>query len=79
VAITAPRWARMPSQLSHLIADENLVNHIESARRVTRRRYATASSSVEVQLLNTCSRSSGGSGASGSKRENAAGRSAPHL
>ena len=74
-AIATPGLARMLFQLTSLIACEN---HVHSARRATRRRYATASSAVEVQRLKTCSRSSGGSGASGSRRENAAGRSAPH-
>jgi hypothetical protein len=77
-AIAIPGLARMLAQLKFLIAGENLANHIDSAWRTARRRYATASLVVEVQQLNTCSRSSGGSGASGSRRENAAGRSAPH-
>ena len=43
-AIAAPGWARMLAQLTCLIARENLANHVDSARRATRRRYATASS-----------------------------------
>ena len=66
----------MLSQLTHLIACENRENHIASARRTTRRRYATASSSVDEQQFKTCSRSSEGSGASGSRPERAVGRSA---
>ena len=77
-ATATPGLARMLLQLACLIARENRANHIHSARRTTRRRYATASSAVEVQRLRTCSRSSWGSGASGSRRENAAGRIAPH-
>ena len=77
-ATAAPGWARMLLQLACLIARENRANHIHSAWRATRRRYATASSAVEVQRLRTCSRSSWGSGASGNRRENAAGRIAPH-
>ena len=77
-AIDTPGWARILAQLTCLIACENLANPIDSARRTTRRRYATASAAAEVQTLKTCSRSSRGSGASGSRRENAAGRSAPH-
>lgn len=75
-AIAAPGLLRMLSHFQ-LIASENLANHAESAREATRRRYATASSAWEQQWFKTCSRSSGGSGASGSRRENAAGRSAP--
>jgi hypothetical protein len=37
-AITVPGCALMPSQLTHLIACENLANHFDSARRTTRRR-----------------------------------------
>lgn len=77
VAIAAPGLSRMLSQLTHLIAGENLASHIDSARLATRRRYATASSALEEQRVRTCSRSSGGSGASGSRRENAAARCAP--
>ncbi len=77
VAIAGPGLARMLSQLTHLIACENIVNHVDSARRTTRWRYATASSSVEKQQLMTCCRSSGGSGASGSRAERAVGRSPP--
>jgi len=77
-AIAVPGWARMLAHLSCVIARENLANHTESARRATRRRYATASSAEEVAQLKTCSRSSGGSGAGGSRREKAVGRSAPH-
>lgn len=77
-AIAIPGLARMLLQLACLIARENRANHIRFARRTTRRRYAAASSSVEVHRLRTRSRSSWGSEASGSKRENAAGRMAPH-
>jgi hypothetical protein len=77
-AIARPGWARMRLQLTCLIARENRANHIRSACRTARRRYATASSAVDVQRLSTCTRSSSGSGASGSRRENAAGRIAPH-
>jgi len=77
-ATTIPGLARMLLQLTCLIARESRASHIDSARRTTRRRYATASSAVEVQTLRTCSRSSGGSGANGNRRENAAGRIAPH-
>lgn len=77
-AIATPGWARMLLQPACLIARENRASQIRSACRTTRRRYATASSAVEVHRLRTCSRSSGGSGASGSRRENAAGRIAPH-
>jgi hypothetical protein len=76
-AATAPGLGRMLSQLARLIAGENLANHAGSARRATCRRYATASWSLEEQLLRTCSRSSGGSGASGSRPKSAAGRRAP--
>ena len=76
-AIAIPGLARMPLQLTCLIARESRANQIRSARRTTRRRYATASSAVEVHRRRTCSRSSCGSGASGSRRENAAGRIAP--
>ncbi len=38
VAIAAPGLARMLSQLTHLIADENSAAHVDSARRTTRRR-----------------------------------------
>ena len=38
VAIATPGWARMLSQLTRLIARENRANHIDSARRATRRR-----------------------------------------
>jgi len=77
-AIATPGLARMLLQLTCLIARGNLENQIHSACRTTRRRYATASSAVEVHRLKTCSRSPWGSGASGSRRENAAGRIAPH-
>ena len=36
VAIAAPGLARMLSQLTHLIACENIANHVDSARRTTR-------------------------------------------
>ena len=49
--------AHVPDRPARTIA-----NHIASARRATRRRYATASSAGEVQRLRTCSRSSGGAG-----------------
>jgi hypothetical protein len=78
-AIAAPGWARMLAHLTCLIARANLANHIDSARRATLRRYATAPLAGEVQRLRTCSRSSGGSGANGSRRKKAAGRSVPHL
>jgi hypothetical protein len=79
-ATATPGLARMPLQLTCLTARENRANHIQihTAWRATRRRYATASSVVEVQRLRTCSRSSWGSGASGNSRANAAGRIAPH-
>ena len=80
VAIAAPGLARMLSQLVSLTARENSVNianHFDSARLTTRWRYATASSAVEEQRLKTCHRSSGGSGASGSRPVRAAGRRAP--
>ena len=67
-AIATPGLARMLLQLACLIVCENRVNHIHSAWRAIRRRYATASSAVEVQRLRTCSRSSWGSGASGNRR-----------
>jgi hypothetical protein len=38
VAIAAPGLARMLSQLTRLIACENIVDHVDSARRTTRRR-----------------------------------------
>ena len=38
VAIAAPGLARMLSQLTRLIACENIANHVDSARRTTRRR-----------------------------------------
>lgn len=75
--IARPGLARMLPQVICLIARENVVNHIDSARRTTRQRYATASCVVEVQLLRIWSRSSEGSWAGGSRRENADGRSAP--
>ena len=37
-AITAPGLARMLSQLTRLIAGENIASHVDSARRTTRRR-----------------------------------------
>jgi hypothetical protein len=77
-AIATPGWARMLPQLACLIAIENRASQIRSARRATRRRYATASSAVEVHRLRTWSRSSLGNEASGRRRENAAGRMAPH-
>ena len=76
VAIAAPGLARILPQLRCLSASENQVG---SARRASRRRYAAGSALVEVQRFSTCARSSGGSGASGSKWENAAGRSGPRL
>lgn len=75
--IARPGLARMLAQVICLITRENVVNQIESARRTARHRYATASSVVDVQLLRIWSRSSAGSWAGGSRRENAAGRSAP--
>ena len=77
-ATATPGLARMLLQLTCLIARENRANQSHCAWRTSRRRYATASSAVEVQRLRTCSRSSWGSGASGNRRENAAGRIAPH-
>jgi hypothetical protein len=77
VATAAPGLARMLPQLSCLIAREKRAAHLASARRITRRRYATASSAAEEQRLKTFSRSSGGSAASGSKPERTVGRSAP--
>ena len=77
-AIATPGLARMLLQLAFLIPREIRANHTRFARRDTRWRYATASSAVEVQSLRTCSRSSWGSGASGNRRKNAAGRMAPH-
>jgi hypothetical protein len=77
-AIATPGLDRVLLQLACLTTREIRATHIRSARRTTRRRYATASSAVEVQRLRACSRSSGGSGASGNRRENAAGRIAPH-
>jgi hypothetical protein len=77
-ATATPGLARMLLQLACLIIRENRVNHIHFAWRATRRRYATASSAVEVQRLRTCSRSSWGSGASGNWRKSVAGRIAPH-
>ena len=47
-AIAIPGLARMALQLTCLTACENRANHIHSARRTTRRRYATASGAVEV-------------------------------
>ena len=47
VAIAAPGLARMLFQLTRLTACENPAVHVESARRTTRRRYATASLAVE--------------------------------
>ena len=38
VAIAAPGLARMLFQLTRLIACENIANHVDSARRTTRRR-----------------------------------------
>ncbi len=38
VAIAAPALARMLFQLTRLIACENIGNHVDSARRTTRRR-----------------------------------------
>jgi hypothetical protein len=38
VAIAAPGLLRMPSQLTLLIACENLANHVDCARRATLRR-----------------------------------------
>jgi len=78
VAIAAWGLALTLLQLTCLIVRESRPNHIHFACRATRRRYATASSAVEVQRLRTCSRSSWGNGASGSRRENTAGRIAPH-
>jgi hypothetical protein len=77
-ATAQPGLARMLFQLACLSARENRASQIRSARRATRLRYATASSAVEVHRFRTCSRSSWGSGASGSRRKNAAGRIAPH-
>ena len=76
VAIAAPGLARMLSHLQ-LTSSEKRANHVGLASRATDRRYATTSSAVDEQRLKTCFRSSGGSGASGSNRENAAERSAP--
>ena len=42
-AIAIPGLARMPLQLTCLIASESRADQIRSARRTTRRRYATAS------------------------------------
>ena len=78
-AITGPGWALRPAQLSCRMAGESLERQNDPARLTTRRRCATASLSGEVQQVRTSSRSSGGSGKDGSSRENAAGRSAPHL
>jgi hypothetical protein len=77
-ATATPGLARMLPQLACLIAHENRANHIRSARRATRLRYATASSAAEVHRLRTCSRSSWGSEASGTRRKNVDGRIAPH-
>ena len=76
-AVTVPALAPMLSQLTPLIAGEILANHVGSARRATRLRSSTALSAVEEQRLRTCSRSSRGSGASGTRPKSAAGRSAP--
>jgi hypothetical protein len=38
VAIAAPGLARMLFQLTRLMACEKIVNHVDSARRTTRRR-----------------------------------------
>jgi hypothetical protein len=76
-AATAPGLARMLSQLTRLIGCEKRANRAGSAPRATCRRYATASSALEEQLLRTCSRSSGGSGASDTRPKSAAGRRAP--
>jgi hypothetical protein len=77
-ATVTPGLARMLLQLACLAAREIRPNHIRFARRTTWRRYVTASSAVEVHRFRTCFRSSWGSGVSGSRRENAAGRIAPH-
>ena len=74
--IAAPELARMLSHLQ-LVASENRANHVHSARQATDLRYAAASSLVEEHRFRTFFLSSGGSGAEGSRRENAAGRSAP--
>ena len=79
VAIATPGLARMPFQLTRLIACENIGVQVDSARRITRRRYAAASSEVEEQRLTTLSRSSAGSGASGSRPERTVGRSEPRA
>ena len=76
-AVTVPALTPMLSQLTLLIACENLASHVDSARWATRRRSSTALAAVEEQRLRTCSRSSPGSGASGSRPKSAAGRSAP--
>ena len=61
------------------MAGESLACQTDRARLTTRRRLATASLSGEVAAGRTYSRSSRGSGKDGGGRENAAGRSAPHL
>ncbi len=77
-ATAQPGLARMLLQLACLSACENRASQIRSARRATFLRYATACSAAEVHRFRTCSRSSGGRGASGNRRKNAAGRIAPH-
>jgi len=70
----------MLAQLIRLIACENsanIANHFDSARRIVRRWRATASCAVAEQQIQTRFRSCGGSGASGSRPERAAGCIAP--
>ena len=77
VAVAAPGLARILAHLTGVIAWETLESHADSARRVARRQYATASGVVAEESLRTCSRNSGGSGAGGRRLESAAGRSVP--
>lgn len=75
--VVAGRRPRMLLHVTSLMAAENRVSHVHSARRTTRRRYALASGLVEEHARSTRSLSSVGSGVSGSRPQSAAGRSAP--
>jgi hypothetical protein len=77
--ITVAVVDRRPFHLASLITYEIRAGHAFSARRATRRRYATASAASEEQRDSTCSRSPEGRGASGVSADNAAGRRPPSL
>ena len=76
VAMTAPDLAPILSDHASLIALKRRVNRTDSACHVIRR-CAAASGVPDEHSRRICSRSSAGSGASGSRSENAARRSVP--